>query len=123
LRDSVGPIAIQLDQQEIELLRSGLAEWGGPANATPELAVAMGFAGVEDLEVQARRLREALKDSIPLVAADWTRVLAATEVAFASNVLGSGLDWSSTVGLSDEATIRLLRKLQLKLGSAIARRD
>jgi hypothetical protein len=123
LRDSVGPIAIQLDQQEIELLRSGLAEWGGPANATPELAVAMGFAGVEDLEVQARRLREALKDSIPLSAADWTRVLAATEVAFASNVLGSGLDWSSTVGLSDEATIRLLRKLQLKLGSAVATRD
>jgi hypothetical protein len=83
----------------------------------------MGFAGVEDLEVQARRLREALKDSIPLAAADWTRALAATEVAFASNVLGSGLDWSSTVGLSDETTIRLLRQLQRKLGSAILRRD
>ena len=114
------PIAVHLSEDEIDLLRSGLGEWGGPAHATDELAVAMGFKGVDDLHVQARRLRAALAGSIPLTVVDWTRALAATEVAFASEVLGSGLDWTSTVGLSDEATIQLLRQLQRKLGSAIA---
>jgi hypothetical protein len=34
---------------------------------------------------------------------------------FASDVIGSGSDWSATTGLSDERTIRLLRGVQGKL--------
>jgi len=116
----VETLAVQLGKDEIDLLRSGLAEWGGPAHATDELAVAMGFEDVADLYTQVHRLEEAVSESKPLTAADWKRALVATEVAFVSNVFGSGLDWSTTVGLSDETTIQLLRRLQRKLGSAIA---
>ncbi len=38
-----------------------------------------------------------------------------TEVVFASDVVGSGLDWPITTGITDEETIRLLRGLQRKL--------
>ncbi|MFD2091298.1 hypothetical protein [Blastococcus deserti] len=51
----------------------------------------------------------------PLTRRDWARALLATEIVFASNLVGSGLDWSSTTGLSDEETIALLRTLQRKI--------
>ena len=51
---------MQLGKDEIDLLRSGLAEWGGPAHAKDELAVAMGFEDVADLYTQVHRLQEAV---------------------------------------------------------------
>jgi hypothetical protein len=48
----------------------------------------------------------------PLSRADWRRALLATEIVFASDVVGSGLDWSITTGLADEDTIGLLRAMQ-----------
>jgi hypothetical protein len=46
---------------------------------------------------------------------DWRRVLLATEVVFASDVFGSGLDWSTTTGFSDADSISLLRSIQRKM--------
>ena len=78
-------LAVRLDKNEIDLLRSGLAEWGGPAHATDDLAVAMGFEDAADLYTQVHRLEEVLSDSKALTAVDWKRALVATEVAFVSN--------------------------------------
>lgn len=75
----------------------------------------MGFSGVADLFEQGSRLTRALEAAQPLSRRDWTRTLLATEIVFASDVLGSGIDWQSTVGWSDEETITVLRELQLKL--------
>jgi hypothetical protein len=99
----------------------GLSEWGGPAQCSDELAIAMGFAGVQDLSGQADRLRDALNKQAPLRSSDWRRTLVATEIVFASDVFGSGVDWATTTGLSDEKTIRLLREVQRKVGAALAR--
>ena len=115
------PVSIPLTPDERELLTRGLSEWGGPAHCTDELAIAMGFASVKDLFSQADRLLDALKKQVPLSSSDWARTLVATEIAFASNVFGSGLDWATTTGLSDEKTVRLLRQLQRKIGAALAR--
>ena len=44
-----------------------------------------------------------------------------TELVFASDLVGSGVDWATTTGFNDDETIRLLRSIQRKLVS-IARR-
>lgn len=105
----------ELTDAERQFLRWGVIEWGGPARCTEEMAVAMGFSGVQDLFDSTDRLTEAIKHQIPLKAADWLRVLLCTEIVFASNAIGSGRVWSITSGLSDVESITLLRSIQLKL--------
>ncbi|MXG24881.1 hypothetical protein GRQ63_04040 [Streptomyces sp. YIM 132580] len=111
---------LTLTDEETRLLQLGLIEWCGPARSTEEFAVAMGFDGTEDLHYRALRIRAALIAREALEPMDWARALLATEVAFASDVVGSGYEWSTTTGWSDEATVRVLRSTQLKLIRTVA---
>ncbi|MEV4039124.1 hypothetical protein [Streptomyces umbrinus] len=104
---------------EIAWLRRALLEWGGPARCSDELAIGMGFEGVQDLLDQCGRLRAALGDGIPIAPIDWARVLLAAEIVFVSDLAGSGYEWSTTTGFSDESSIRTLRAIQLKLGGVV----
>ncbi|MFF4159370.1 hypothetical protein [Streptomyces sp. NPDC001678] len=110
-----------LTQDEVELLTRALLEWGGPAHCSDQLAVGMGFGGAQDLLDQGRRLRNALREDAPLNAADWARTLLATEIVFVSDLAGSGVEWSTTTGRDDEATIRMLRVIQRKLARTVSR--
>jgi hypothetical protein len=114
-------IDVDLASSERRLLRYGITEWGGPAHCTEEMAVAIGFVSVRDLFDNRDRLVRAIGGGDPLTSRDWRRVLLSTEVVFASDVVGSGIDWRSTTGLSDEDTIVLLRSVQRKVLSRIAR--
>jgi hypothetical protein len=75
----------------------------------------MGFRDKATLSTEVGRLMAAVDAQDPLTPADWRRVLLATEVVFASDVVGSGLDWSITTGLPDAETIGLLRQIQRKM--------
>ncbi len=97
---------IELSDEERELLIRGLGEWGGPARCTEALAVAMDFESVADLLSSAARISRALVAREPLPRADWWRALLATEIAFASDIFGSGVEWPTTTGWSDERTVR-----------------
>lgn len=108
-----------LTEHEVELLRRSLLEWGGPARCSDPLAVGMGFADAQDLLDQCRALNLALGEDAPLEAVDWARTLLATEIVFASDLAGSGVEWSTTTGFTDEATIRTLRSIQRKLASTV----
>lgn len=112
-------VAIELAEDEREVLRCGLAEWGGPAHCTEALAVAMDFRSVADLHEERFRLRAALVAGDPLSPRDWRRLMAATEIVFASDVFGSGMDWPITTGFSDEETIKILRRLQRTVARAL----
>lgn len=115
-----GPIPVDLTPEERYVLARGLAEWGGPASPTDELALAMGFGSSEDLwRGKGRELREALRRGEHLTREDWRRTLLATEIVFASDVVGAGLDWSITTGLADEKSVRMLRTIQRKIGRSI----
>ncbi|GAA1845700.1 hypothetical protein GCM10009750_34990 [Agromyces salentinus] len=109
------PIQFRLSDQERQLLQFGLTEWSGPAKCTHEFAVAMGFRDVEDLFIQGNRIGEAIVAGEPLSRTDWTKALLSTEVVFMSNVIGSGWDWETTTGLSDESTLQMIRALQRKI--------
>lgn len=108
-------IHVELDKDERDLLSAGLLQWGGPARPTEQLAIAMGFAGLDAFRVDRGRLRTAIDNGEPLSRQDWQRVLLATEVVFASDVYGAGLDWWSVTSISDVDTISRLRGLQRKL--------
>jgi hypothetical protein len=108
-----------LTDEERYVLSRGLAEWGGPAHCTDALAAAMDFDNAAALLVEARRLRPLIRSGQPLSRRDWRRALIATEIVFASDVFGSGGDWSTTTGFSDEDTIRILRSLQRKIARSV----
>jgi hypothetical protein len=104
-----------LTVDEISWLRRALLEWGGPARCSDELAIGMGFESVQDLLHQCGRLRSALGNDLPIVPVDWARILLAAEIVFVSDLAGSGCEWSTTTGFSNESSIRILRAIQLKL--------
>lgn len=110
---------LSLQPTERQLLQNGLAEWSGLARAPEGLASALGFAGLEDLDAWLPEAERRLWAQEPMDPLDWLRCLVLTEIAFVSDVVGSGTDWSTTTGLSDEETIRLLRSLQLRLGPVV----
>ena len=108
-------VSVVLDDAERSFLRAALLDWGGPANPTDALAVAMGFTSADNLSDEAWALWERIEAGDPLATEDWRRVLLAAEIVFVSDVVGSGLDWEITSGISDEESITLLRGLQRKL--------
>ena len=97
------------------MLRAALLEWIGPAKPTEQLANAMGFQGLAGLSRDVMALREALQEGAPLSREDWQRILLATEIVFASDVVGSGLDWPISTGVPDAEAIAVLRALQRKM--------
>ncbi len=100
---------------EIKLLRRALAEWGGPAHCSDELAFGMGFDSEADLLDKCTSFKSALVNDAPLAPPDWARILLAVEVVFVSDLAGSGVDWQTTTGFTDAATIETLRLIQRKL--------
>jgi hypothetical protein len=108
-------LPVPLTDDERKVLLHGITAWGGPARATETFARAMGFESVADLHAERPRLLHAIQGDEPLGRADWRRVLLLTEIAFASDVVGSGVEWQTTSGLSDEATVHALRRVQRKL--------
>lgn len=109
-----------LAEDEVALLRRALLEWGGPAWCSDQLAVGMGFADRRDLLDQCGRLRTALGDDAALGPAEWARILLAAEIVFVSDLAGSGVEWRTTTGLTDESTIRALRSIQRKLAQLVS---
>ena len=113
-------IDIALSDTERRVLKHGLLEWSGPARCSDALALAMGFGNVDDLWDESDRIISALETKAPLSSLDWARTLLATEICFASDVLGAGVDWSTVSGLDDAETLRLLRGIQHKIGVDLA---
>ena len=109
-------VLLDLEADERQMLIYGLRDWGGPAHGSDSLAAAMGFISLDGLVTEAQILISAIAHERALSIRDWTRALVATEFAFASAVLGTGLsDWGSINGLPAEHWINVLERLQSKL--------
>lgn len=114
-------MTIELTDEERSFLRGALNEWNGGALCTEELAFAMGFGSTAELGVELNdHLLPTLDEEEPVLSRlDWLRVLLATEIVFASTIVGTALDWPVTVGVSDEDSIRILRSIQRKIGPQV----
>lgn len=106
---------VTLDERERQFLRAAMLEWGGPANPTDTLAVALGFGSATSMSRETWALWKRIDSGEQLSAGDWRRVLLAAEVVFSSDVVGSGLDWPISSGFPDADSIAILRGLQRKL--------
>ena len=106
------PVHFELSDDERTLLWQGLGQWGGPADLTDAMAVAMGFTSTAGFFEEEERLLAALKAKAALPPEDWRRILLATEIVFASAIVGAGSLWQTVTGLDDESTFRILRRLQ-----------
>jgi hypothetical protein len=106
---------LSLITEEVELLAAGLMEWSGPARCTDEFAVAMGFSDAVSLPRDCIQIRSTIMQDKPLSPMDWARALLATEISFVSDMMGSGVEWSTTTGWDDGLSIRTLRGIQRKL--------
>jgi hypothetical protein len=103
-----------LTNEERELLLVGLTQWGGPARMTNEVAAAVGFGRADAFYNEKEQIAVRIErgDFTPI---DARRALAATEIVFASDVVGAGVEWETVTGLSDAETLQTLRRLQRKL--------
>ncbi len=108
-----------LTDNERALLACGLREWGGPAAPTTQIANLLGFPEIQALYDDGRSIARGIRSGEPLAPTDWRRALLATEIVFASDLIGSGVEWATTTGFSDDESIRLLRSIQRKLASIV----
>ena len=108
-------VDVRLAAAERRLLQAGIGEWSGPVRCSSGLALLLGFDGCDHLEAWLPGAQRAIAAGAPLLPRDWRRCLVLTELAFASDVLGSGYEWATTTGLSDAESVRLLRGVQRRL--------
>jgi hypothetical protein len=79
------------------------------------MVLAMGFVQLDAFGQDTIDLRRALECRAPLSRRDWQKILIATEIVFASDVVGAGLDWPIVTGFRGDQTIALLRGLQRQM--------
>ena len=108
-------VELDLSYDERRMLFHGLVDWSGPAECTKSLALAIGFSGLDELEVEGRRIADAIYEGNALPVRDWTRALFSTEVIFASETIGTGTEWGVIQGGTDHYWMDVLRALQQKI--------
>lgn len=104
-----------LTPEELDVIGRALAEWGGPAHSTDDLARAIGFADAAGFSTATKALTARLSNAMALQPHEWLQLQLATELVFGSDVFGSGVEWPTTSGLDDAVTVRILRDVQRKL--------
>jgi hypothetical protein len=106
-------IDIELTDDERRLLSDGLNEYGGSIHYKPVMTRALGLPDRASFDALLDRLRRAIWRKEPLSKLDWARAVFLTEVSWASDLVGSGLDFATN--FRDEAAATLLRSIQWKL--------
>jgi hypothetical protein len=108
-------VAIDLTDEERELIFIALNEYGGSAkHAYKLLCPVLGQSDEDEWYELTTRLRDAVKRKEPLSDLDWARAVFLTEISFGSDLVGSGLDFGPA---ADEYWLGVLRSLQRKVSS------
>jgi hypothetical protein len=107
-------IDIELTDDEREFLSHGLNEYGGPIRNQLVMMRALGLPDRSSFDAVVDRLGQAIWRKEPLSKLDWARAVFLTEVSWASNLVGSGLDFRSN--FHDDEAAPLMRSIQRKIG-------
>ena len=111
-----GLVDIDLNQDERMLCMHGLNEYFGLAKrAGPVLAPLMGLASVDEFDHLVLRLRDSIDSGEPLSDLDWARAFLLTEISWASDILGAGVEFGTNI--PDERALPLLRSIQYKVSN------
>ncbi|MBW0013411.1 MAG: hypothetical protein JO059_09625 [Mycobacterium sp.] len=109
-------VAVDLTQDERDFIRQALQQWESSAAGQPFPFQVLGLSTWGEFGEQTLRLERAITGCQPLTDLDWARVLFLTEVTWASDLIGSGLDFDVVTSFSDTEAVSLLRGLQRKIG-------
>jgi hypothetical protein len=103
----------------LHLLNDGVGYWAdGPLDASDEVANVFDCQDARDMATVLLQLHTQLNQGQALTMRDLMRALLATELAWASAVLGDPTDWENITGRSDGQTLAGLRRLQEGLRDA-----
>ncbi|GFG64664.1 hypothetical protein MKUB_21540 [Mycobacterium kubicae] len=107
-------VAIDLTDDERLLIVHGLNEYRGSAKrAMPLLTPLVGLSNTEEFRGFLSRLIDGVKRKEPLSDLDWAQAVFLTEIGWASDVVGSGIDFATNI--RDEKAAPLLRSIQRKV--------
>jgi hypothetical protein len=110
-------VAIRLTPDEQHFIETALIQWRWLATGYPLPIKALGLA--EDwpqFDELVDRLRAAIAAKEPLSELDWARALFLTEISWASDLVGAGVEFRYN-GILDEEAVKLLRTIQRKISS------
>jgi hypothetical protein len=105
-------VAVDLTAREREFIQQTLEQWGLSAADAPFPFQVLGLSTWEEFGELTLRLERAVSRGEPLTDLDWARVLFLTEITWASDLVGAGLDFATVTGISDNEALTLLRGLQ-----------
>jgi hypothetical protein len=94
-----------------------LSEWGGLASYKPLPITILGVSDWAKFDPLTDRLATAITQHEPLSDLDWARALFLTEISWASDLVGAGVEFA-LVSNSDEEAVKLLRSIQRKISSS-----
>ncbi|OBJ51299.1 hypothetical protein [Mycobacterium sp. 1423905.2] len=109
-------VTIDLDDEERSLMMHGLNEYFGPARGQALLAPMVGCSTIDEFYDLVLRLKKSVINVEPLSDLDWVRALVLTEICWASDVLGAGIDFATN--FRDEKAAPLLRSMQRKINTS-----
>lgn len=109
-------LTVDLTDDERNFIWEAMYQWQFSASRQPFPYQVLGLSSWHEFAELTYRLAHAVTDLEPLTGLDWMRVLYLTECSWASNVVGSGLDFSIVTEFSDIDGLSLLRRLQRKIG-------
>lgn len=111
-------IAIDLTDDERMLMILGLNEYFGAAQQGWQLLIPLvGLSTTDEFRALLHQLMEAIENKKSLSELDWARALLLTEISWASQVLGAGIDFATNV--RDEKAAPLLRSIQRKVSYCV----
>lgn len=112
-------IAVPLSEQERHFIRAALIQWRSAATGFPLPISALGIAANwAEFDELVDRLRAAVAAQAPLSDLDWARTLFLTEIAWASDLVGTGAEFALVTSISDQDAVKLLRSIQRKIGGS-----
>jgi hypothetical protein len=117
MTDSSHLVAIELTDDERDFIQQTLEQWALSAASTPFPFQVLGLSTWEEFGLLTGRLERAVVAGEPLTDLDWARTLFLTEITWASNLVGSGLDFATVSRFADTAAVALLRSLQRKIST------
>jgi hypothetical protein len=109
-------VTIALTDDERQLVVLSLNEYFGAARkGWPLLIPLLGLSTPDEFRVLVHHLMDALEHKEPLPDLDWARALLLTEICWASDLLGAGIEFATNI--RDEKATPLLRSIQRKISS------
>jgi hypothetical protein len=112
MTDSSALVSVDLTDRERKFIERAMQQWGLSASDASFPFQVLGLSTWEEFGALTVRLERAVKNADPLSNLDWARVLFLTEITWASDLVGSGLDFATVTGFSDTEAVALLRGLQ-----------